>query len=580
MDIKLLITVSLFACLFLLPANAVFAAETPTPAANVQVQWTNEFTTENQPSTVVTLLRSFVQGLDSFLGGFIFYTPDTLGNNITLSGGAIIPGVAKYRNMFQQIAIPVVAIIIAALAFIRIGSDNTQQLKSFAGRFVITTALFLIVPTALSYSIQLNNALVKNISQAQTYTTFLQNYFDKSEELMVHNDESSEKFGIPSFDISLQSGIFKSLGKFIVQVFLFAITFLFVLGGLLYIGFQFVIRFATLLFLSVLYPIIIPFALSERTEQIVQTYFRSWFTFLIQQPAFVLGFAMVTDIFDHVLQSKGPSAGMLFFYAGFLFFLGGVNTLVARIFGDIWSSVSQNVQATVSTRATTHALQRTHQTTKGLAHSIGSFSSAARQYLSKENQQDGLIKPSAVEKPNGKSSQSNSYYRYHPSSINSSSNRQATSIFSQELARKGLQVEAENQKQGIISVTGEGYAYHDGKTGLTSIYPNRLDAVKDGVPEAGLQKIQLDKEQFIDLSSFSKHNPNPHHLNAMQEARKAGKDLNHAYIKHSSPPHKVKNFLELAKERNEALGVQGVIVKRHGTRSSDNIIRLYTTKKI
>jgi hypothetical protein len=574
MYIKLLGTVLLLTCLFFLSANSVIAAEIPTPAASVQVQWTNEFTVENKPSTIVTLLKTFIESLDTFLGGFIFYTPDTLGNKITLHDGAEIPGVTKYRNIFNQIAIPIIAIVIAGLAFVRIGSDNTQQLKSFATRFVITIALFLIVPTVLSYSIQLNNLLVKKISEANTYTTFLQNYFDKSEELMMNNNESSEKFGIPSFDISLQSGIFKSLGKFIVQVFLFAITFLFLLGGLLYIGFQFVIRFATLLFLSVLYPIIIPFALSDRTEQIVHTYFKTWFTFLIQQPAFVLGLAIATDIFNHILQSNGPSAGMLFFFSGFLFFLAGVNTLVTRIFGDAWTSVSNNLQATVSSKTTTHTLQRAHQTSKGLISGSLGF---AQQYLKQEN---GLPEATQKEISKENAGSSNKYGRYQSATIEPVRSKDAPTPFAQELSGKGLQVEVENKKQGIVSVTGEGYAHHDGKNGLTAIYSTRLDAIHDGVPENELRKIQLDKEQFIDLSSFNKQNPSPHHLNAMQEAQKAGKSIDYAYVKRSSPPHKVKNFLELAKERNDALGIQGVVVQRHGLQSSDTIIRLYTTKKI
>jgi hypothetical protein len=287
--------ITLLVCLFLLTSLFTFPvyAQTPTPTApSVQIQAvssSNEFTTKNESSSVISLLKNFIQGFDSFLGGFMFYTPDPLANKIVLKDKSEIPGVAKYRDIFNQIAIPALAIIIAGIAISKLGTDNTYELKSFAIRFLMVLALFLIVPPALSYSIQFNNLLVDKISTTQNFTGFLENYFDKSQE-EINQGQTSEKYGIPSFDISLKSGILQSFGKFIVELFLFALTFIFLLCGFLYLGFQFVIRFATLLFLGVIYPIVLPFALVERTQPIVQTFFKTWFTFLIQQPAFVLAF--------------------------------------------------------------------------------------------------------------------------------------------------------------------------------------------------------------------------------------------------------------------------------------------------
>ncbi len=101
--------------LFVASPTASFAVDTPTPTPQPQVRYTNEFTTENQPSTVVTLLKNFINGFDSFLGGFIFYTPDPLANTIVLKDKTELPGITKYRDMFAQIAIPIIAIIIAIM---------------------------------------------------------------------------------------------------------------------------------------------------------------------------------------------------------------------------------------------------------------------------------------------------------------------------------------------------------------------------------------------------------------------------------------------------------------------------------
>jgi hypothetical protein len=572
---RLIVFVYLTLLFFVLTVPRV-AAQAESPMPQSVPQSSNEFTVQNEPSSIIVLLKNFVNGFDSLLGGFIFYTPDPLADTVVLKDQSEIPGVAKYRNIFYQIAIPILAIIVAGVAITKLGSENTQQLKSFAVRFLIVIVLFITVPSVLSYSIQFNNLLVEKISTTQQFTSFLTNYFDTTQE-HIDKGENSEQYGIPSFDMSLKSGIFRSFGKFIVQVFLFALTFLFLLCGFLHLGFQFVIRFASLLFLGVLYPIVIPFALTERTQGVVYSFFKTWFTFLIQQPAFVLGFSIATDIFSSILKAKGPSVGLLFFYTGFLFFLGGVNMLVGRIFGDMWSAMTANVLGSVSTRAITSPVRSiTGDFKRGLVGGSisGTFGNYFRHKLTNDNQIKPPITPQSTGKTNNKWK---SEWEVSDDHINKSSVTH-TPPFSQKLSGKGLTIEAENPKQGVVSVSGETYSYQDSTSGLTSYYPTRLEAIQDGVPETKLQRISLDHAQFIDLSSFHSKNPNPHNFNAMQEAKKHGKELNYAYINKASPPQRVKHFLELSKVRNEAYGIQGVIVERQAKQGSDQIIRMYSDK--
>ncbi len=582
--IRMVILLCSIAILFLLTPRLSYAdspTPTPTPQPTPIVQYTNAFTVDNQPSSVITLLQGFIKGFDSILGGFIFYTPDPLSDPITLKDNSQIPGVTKYRNMFNEIAIPILAIVIAAIAITKLGSDNMQELKSFALRFLIVAMLFATVPLVLSYSIQFNNLLVNQISSTQKFTSFLDNYFTQSQQQISTNPTSSDSLGFPSLDLSLQSGIFKSVGKFIVQIFLFTLTFLFLLGGFLYIGFQFVIRFAALLFLGVLYPIIIPFALSRRTEGIVYTFFKTWFTFLIQQPAFVLGFAIATDIFTSILNAKGPSVGMLFFYTGFLFFLGGVNMMVARIFGDVWTNLSSNISATIATRTVSKPVSSTFSDFKR-GFLGGSVANIVGQKLSQAMRPKNPQDPSPSGNNNtipgsrditGKASQTSN-------NTDKVIGGAASSIppFSQTLNRRGLGIGMENQKQGVVSITGDAYKYEDNKTGLTTIYPSRIEAAQDGVLEEKLQNVSLQNEQFIDLSSFNKTNPNPHNFNVMQEAKRQGRPLNYAHITPTSPPERVKHFLELSRKRNEAYGIKGVIVQRQAQEGDDPVVRLYSHK--
>ncbi len=557
--------------LFLTPAF-VFAQETPSPQPPPQVQYTNEFSVDNNPSSIISLLQNFISGFDSILGGFIFYTPNPLDSTITLKDGSQIPGVTKYRDVFNQIAIPILAIIIAVIAITKLGSENTAGLKSFFTRLVIVIALFITVPPILSYSIQFNNLLVDKIATTQKFTAVLDEYLTKANEEVSDNNIPSETFGIPSFDFSLIGGVFKSLGKFIVEIMLFALTFIFLLCGFIFIGFQFVIRFASLLFLGVLYPVVLPFALSERTESIVHTYFKSWFTFLIEQPAFVLGFAIANDIFISILNSKGPSVGMLFFYTGFLFFLGSVNMLVAKLFGDVWSAMSGNMYAALSYRTVTGSApvkQLNQGIASGLSKSIAVFKKNPDKNKSRiltNTDGSGTILTTNIGSPrNGETKQARGYKQINPQ-------------FTQSLSGKGFKVETENEKQGVVSVSGDAYRYEDKKSGLISYYPSRLEAVEDGIKEDKLERVSFDKKQFIDLSSFSKNNPNPHNFNAMEESKRRGKEINFAYITRSSPPKKVKNFLEIAQKRNDALGVSGIIVERQAKNGTDPVIRMYSHK--
>ncbi len=550
---------------FLANVSFVKAATTPTPTTTPIIQHTNEFTVQNDPNTIVGTLKSYIQGFDSLLGGFIFYTPDPMANTITLKDNSELPGLAKYRNMFYDISIPLLVIIISAIAFIKIGSDDVHHLKSFVKRFFITVALFVTVPFILSYSVQFNNLLVKQVSSTQELTGFISNYFDQTQNL-INSGQEPQQYGIPQYDISFIGGIFKSLGKFIVQIFLFILTFLFLLGGFMYIGFQFVIRFATLMFLGVLYPIIIPFILSEKTEKIVYTFFKTWFIVLIQQPAFVLGFAITSDLFNSILNAKGPSVGLLFFYTGFLFFLAGVNVLVARIFGSGWDAMSLNFQAMVASRTFTQPVQSSIRDFKrGLVGGQGSVSHTTGKVI-----HDRIA--SHFQKDSKKKEQT------EEESDKDDANMSSIPPFSQELNEKGIDIESINKRQGVVAVSGETYQYNDPKTNLSTLYPTRFEGIQDGVPAEKLEKIQLASAQFIDLSAFNKQYPNPHNLNAMDQSIKQGKELHFAYIESQSHPERVKNFLDVSQQRNKAFGVQGVIVKRQGTKTTDQIIRLYTQK--
>ncbi len=323
---KLILVFAIISVILFSVPSPIFA-DTPTPTP-IPTQIPQEAT-----NALGNSLNGFFSGFDWIADGLIFNTPDVTRDTITLRDGTSLGGISQYKNIFYDIAIPIFAIILAASALLHIANDDKYQLVNFLKRLAFVAILFILAPYILSYSIQFINLLDTQIQQLQVLNlvTFLTEY--------------------------VQSGDFNSLLKFssspllffsptvLLQMLIIIISMGFLLLGFLYIVFQAVTRFVALLILTVLMPIAIPFALSEKTQNITNNYFRTWFTFLIQQPAFVLGFALITTIFGNLLKAHSSSIGTLFLYAGSLIFLGGVNVFIARIFGSGWELMTINSQS-------------------------------------------------------------------------------------------------------------------------------------------------------------------------------------------------------------------------------------------
>jgi hypothetical protein len=303
---------------------------TPTPGPEV---------TAEEHAAGAGVLNNFFSGFDWVSSGLIFNTPSLLENKIKLKDGTELTGLSQYRTIFSDIAIPIFVLIISFTALSHITNDNTMQLKNFFKRLTFVVVLFIITPGILTYSIQFINLLNEKIIDKQAYNLagFVLNYVDSD------NFRNLIRFNPSPLSFFSQNTI--------LQLVVLVIAVGFFMIGFLYVVFQAMIRFIALLFLSLMFPLVLPFALSEKTENITNTFYKTWFTFLIQQPAFVLGFAIVSSIMGSILTSHGGSIGTLFLFSGSLIFLGGVNIFVGRIFGDGWSLVSTNAQGMMGSRA-------------------------------------------------------------------------------------------------------------------------------------------------------------------------------------------------------------------------------------
>jgi hypothetical protein len=420
--------------------------------------------------------------------------------------------------------------------------------------------MFIVTPTLLSYSIQANNLLVTQITSNQTFSTFITDFLN-NEQQQIQNGANPQQFGIPNSQPNILFGAGSSIWQFLLQSALFFIALFFFLIGFLFIAFQFIIRFATLLFLSVLFPIAIPFAISEKTEGITNTYFKTWFMFLIHQPAFALGYMLATGFLDAILKTNGASLGMLFFYSGFLFFLGGVNSLVTHVFGSSWSALSTNIQAAMVTNPFGQSfIEFKRGAVTGNA--SGSRSLAGKQFgnslrelkqklIPSGSQPQGTLAPalsgaSSYRSANFVPRQNISDFREQPTATPSYSSHPTQPVSQQQTSST-----IPKQSRPTVQMQQIGYSVANKKTGITTTYLSPQDAKADGYNSSQLRKTPLDGK-YLDLASPT--------------------------VKTNSSAQ-VKELLLKHKGNMESEGVQGIMTRQPSRKTNEPITRIYSKEK-
>lgn len=547
-----LLSIGLLLSLFtLLQAKPVFAQLVPTPLTSASQSATT--TPQNDADATITTIKNFVTSTDTLLGGFIFYTPDVFANSIELKDGTVLPGLASYRDIFYTISIPVIAIAITYFALRRLQDETPFAYKTLLTKLFFVAVLFIITPTMLSYSIQANNLLVQKITADQKFSQFITDFLDNEQE-QIRNGVDPQEFGIPNTQPTFFGGIIQSFWQFILQSALFLIALFFFLIGFLFIAFQFIIRFATLLFLSVLFPIAIPFALSEKTEGITNNYFKTWFMFLIHQPAFALGYMLASSFLGAILAVNGASLGMLFFYSGFLFFLGGVNTLVSHVFGSSWTAVGANVGASMMAAPFGRSVD---EFKRG---AITGRVSGVRSFAGRElGKRVSLLKQKGM--PDKKDAIHDSLAKLASGNEESKSSRYVSrknlADFRQPSPESGTQeqngrLRSASKENDTVRIQAKGYSAVDKKSGFTTTYLSKSDAQADGHNPSQLRQRNINGK-YLDFSSSDKK---------------------------SNSASKVKELLHADTRDMKKKGIKGVLVKKPGKQSQDKITRIYSQEPL
>ncbi len=299
-------------------------------------------------SQVISSIISAFKMLDKLSGGIVFSTPSIFDNKFSLSDGSTITGFGNFRIAFTAIGALIGAFVLLWKSGKSALTLQLSYLKSVGGRILFFALASIGIPLLLSYSIQATNAFNDTIlPQHESLTTFIQDYYNDVGQ-QVNSGTPSDNFWISNTGFL---DLFNNFTHGVFELLLFAVSILALVFGILFIIFQFALRFLTLVFLSIIYPLVLPFLLTEETEGIFYSFLKVWFTALIHQPAFILGYALILYIVRSLLLSDHASIGLFFIYIAALFFLGTVNVLASRIFADAFVALGTNLEAGFAARS-------------------------------------------------------------------------------------------------------------------------------------------------------------------------------------------------------------------------------------
>ncbi|MEI6887161.1 MAG: hypothetical protein WCK31_02890 [bacterium] len=298
-------------------------------------------------TTFEPLFENFISNTSDVTGksqktdsGFIF---NVIGySDIEMSSGAKLKSALYYANRLNLLVVPIMTLLIVIYVFNNLidNENNKYSLYSILTRIVSTVVLLIASPAILSLSIQASNLLTKFFLQDQTLFEFIKNFFDE----LVKPTQN-----LNSLQEMIQNFFSSSLSPIAaLQVLPVAIPLMLILLQLIFISFQFIIRYINMYFLTCIYPLAVVFNIHPKTANVNLNFWKTWITLLIHQPFFILGYVIIQDMLSSMLTT-GVSLEQIIVFVGMLLFLSTINIIVAKIFGDVFTAITNNVIAAAGT---------------------------------------------------------------------------------------------------------------------------------------------------------------------------------------------------------------------------------------
>lgn len=514
-------------------------------------------------------IKSSLNSISGVFDNFITLTPDptglstcTLAESLYCSFGhgaqsyfdlptksAILPSTQAISNKLLVLIIPLGVIMICLESYELIINRQKQRAMNILKKILIALGLIILTPYLLSFSILVVNFLSHALLDNSSLTAFISHFADQLESAPSQN--IFESFFRDILE-ALDPGGANPISYISALPVMIPLTLIFVL--LLFISFQFIIRFLALYFLAALYPIVIIAFLYERSAHLIRNYLKIWLTFLLQQPVFILGFVLVKEVLFSIFD-RGISFEALIIFVGMLIFLASINLFVARIWGDAYAVVAQNVTSAVATQVI-----KSNLIDKPLELGSNLFTKKyAPQNLNE------AIKEQSNDTKKGQGNRDNI--------------SRSKSLLFNDLSSRGYLVNDLND--GRLSVSGQFYANKAQDGSVSKLYTGVKDAQADGVTGNNLQQLNLNELTIHDPSNVKAVRSYNSELKTYA-AENSG-HLQRSGISYKSSDSKIMRNMEYAQQMNLEKGIQAIATKSDTSTSdksirSDNILKIHTYK--
>lgn len=490
-----------------------------------------------------------------------------------VTGSTMRPASFYYTKLLALVVpIAVLAIVFQGFNIMTNAEDNANKIKELVTRFILAVSMLVFTPYILSGSIIGMNLLVKELTGGQQLTEFITEFVDtvkQGYEAGTGDQINNTLNSVFSLGTNNIVAFFQSLP--------IILPFVLILLLFLYVSFQFIIRYLNLYFLACIYPFAIVFYIHPSTRMYPTNFWKQWITFLIHQPVFVLGYIIVQDLLFDMLEA-GPQFEQVLIFLAMLLFLATINQISARIWGDVFTAVSTNIQSALGTamayRGATAPVRRAGSVAQDFkrgavgGHISGFGSALGRNFGEKSGiissisgkkagtsfnggvnpTKSGGLSSSVI--PSGQSADAVQHTRL---------NDATQSEFGRSLTGNGLDVTASDPENGVLSVGGDFYASRDEKTGVSTLYTSEADAKLDGIDKSSLTKISGSSFNIKDTSN---------NLGRKEYNKTIGKYAKEqgfkgtVHLTPSADDSRVANNMKFAKGYNEARGIDGVVIQR------------------
>lgn len=627
---------------------SVFMIATPLVISKVQAEENQEEENADDPSNlnvfqalaIQQTIESAKAGVKLFAGTldtFVGYTPPMEGSEIDLNVDTgdgtehkVIKNTDFLRKPFLGIASAIMAILIAVTGIQYITSDDRKPkvFKDTMRNYLIAVALLVTSPLIFNISVRINNEFNKQLLHDEKISVFIIDFFDDlSDEVDIDNIEidTSDNENVGDwlkdlFDWGSKEGVQKMPEDFqkqlsvigYVQAMPYMIPIALMFLFFLFIAFQFIIRFVSLYFLTVLYPLIMPFYAHDGSRQFVGSFFKVWITTLVHQPAFVLGYVLVANLLKSIV-AEGATFNSLLIFVGFLIFLTGINVFMGRIVGDAWSALSQSALAGIGTAlgfkgANTVKDTASRTTNSAKRGALGGSVTDLTSYVGRNiGTRLGLIKPraglSGGEGKTGKGiidatktategakTDGRQYGKLFSGKKDMDPSKLHKVKFGKELSSAGLNVSPVSEKWGVNNVKGDMWSTKDAdENGLYSNFKSKEDAIEAGFKEDEVMQVNTGDKglNYVDTSYMKGRGQFNSDVTKIvkNQGVKQTKTENATHLADNAPsPDRVKNIFKYAGNNIKTKGVRGIASKRmlnpKGRRSKGKVLQIFTDERL